>query len=149
MDARYINLFLEAFTKTLEQLGISDIKRSGMKKKSKLYVDPGVSAIVCIKGGIQGNIALSMSQDTAKNLASTMMMGMNVTVIDEIAKSAIGELAGMIAGAVSTMMVSLGVSLQISPPTVIFEYADINLSETLAIDYETRVGKIEFNIGFI
>jgi chemotaxis protein CheX len=147
MDARYINVFLDGFARTLEQLGISDIKRSGMKKKDKLYVDPGVSTIVTLRGGVQGNIALSMSQDTARNLASAMMMGMSVTVLDEIAKSAIGELAGMIAGAVSTKMVSLGVVLQISPPIVIFEYADVNLSDTIAIDYETQVGKIEFNIG--
>lgn len=149
MDAKYINLFLEAFNKTLEQFGITDIKRSNIKKKNKLYVDLDVSTVICLKGGIQGNIALSMSQDTAKKLASTMMAGMNIDVVDDMAKSAIGELFSMIAGTTSTMLISLGVPLQITPPIVLFETRDINFLETLAIDFETQLGKMEFNIGFI
>ncbi len=149
MDAKYINLFLEAFGKTLEQFGVEGIKRANIKKKGKLYVDSDVSTIILLNGGIQGNIALSMSQDTAKSLASAMMMGMDVPVFDEMARSAIGELSGMIAGTSSTMMASMGVSLQISPPMVILESCDINLHETLAVDFETKIGKIELNIGFV
>lgn len=149
MDAKHVNLFLEAFDKTLGQFGVSGIKRTNIKKKSKLYVDSEVSTIIQLSGGIQGNIVLSMPQDTAKSLASAMMMGMSVTVIDEMAKSAIGELSGMIAGTSSTMMVPLGVSLRISPPTVIFGAGEINAFETLAIEFETQIGKIEFNIGFV
>lgn len=149
MDSKYINPFLEAFSKTLEQFGVRDIKRSNIKKKSKLYVDFDVSTIICLKGGIQGNIALSMSQDTAKKLVSTMMMGINIASIDDMATSAIGELSSMIAGTTSTMLISLGVSLQISPPIVVFGTNDINFLEALAIDFETQLGNIEFNIGFI
>lgn len=148
MEAKYINPFLEAFTKTLEQLGVTDIKRIGVKKKDKLYVDLDISTVICLKGGIQGNMALSMPQDTAKKLASTMMMGMSISVIDDMAKSAIGELSSMIAGAASTMFISLGVTLQISPPIVLLEPSDINALEALAIDFETQSGKIELNIGF-
>jgi len=148
MDVRHINPFLAAFTTTLEQLSVMDIKRGNIKKKSKLYVDLDVSAIICLKGGLQGNIALSMPQDTAKKLASTMMMGMAVSVVDDMAKSAIGELSSMIAGAAATMLSSLDISLQISPPTVLLVPSDINSLEALAIDFETPVGKIELNIGF-
>ncbi len=149
MDARYVNLFIEALGKTLEQFGVVGIKRTNIKKKGNLYVDSEVSSLIQLDGGIQGNIVLSMSQDTAKSLASIMMMGMSVTVIDEIAKSAIGELSGIIAGTSSTMLVSLGISLKISPPVVIFESCNINAYETLAVDFETHLGRIEFNIGFI
>ncbi|MDF2988888.1 MAG: inhibitor of methylation [Eubacterium sp.] len=148
MDARYVNVFLEAFSLTLEQFGVKNIKRTNIKKKSKLYVDSEVSTIVLLNGGIQGNIVLSMSQDTAKGLASAMMMGMSVSVIDDLAKSAIGELSSMIAGTSSTMIVPLGVAVQISPPVVIFNACDINPLETLAVDFETQLGKIEYNIGF-
>ncbi|SNS11686.1 chemotaxis protein CheX [Anaerovirgula multivorans] len=148
MDVKYINPFLEAFTRTLEQLGVKDIKRGNVKKKSKFYVDLDVSTVICLKGGIQGNMALSMPQDTAKQLASTMMMDMAVPVIDDMVKSAIGELSSMIAGGASAMLTPLGVTLQISPPTVLLKPSDINPLETLAIDFETQSGKIEFNIGF-
>ena len=147
MDVKYINPFLAAFTSTLEQLSITDIKRGGVKKKAKLYVDLDVSTVIGIKGGIQGNMALSMSQDTAKKLASTMMMGMQVAAVDDMAKSAIGELSSMIAGSAGTMLSSLDVPFQISPPVVLLVPSDINSFETLAIDFETQLGKIELNIG--
>jgi len=149
MDAKYVNLFIEALNKTLEQFGVVGVKRTNIKKKGKLYVDSEVSSLIQLDGGIRGNIALSMSQETAKGLASAMMIGMNITIIDEIAQSAIGELSGIIAGISSTMLNSQGVSLKISPPVVIFESCDVNLYETLAIDFETQLGKIEFNIGFV
>ncbi|MDF2879121.1 MAG: inhibitor of methylation [Clostridia bacterium] len=147
MDVKYINPFLTAFTNTLEQLSITEIKRGGMKKKVKLYVDLDVSTIIGIKGGVQGNIALSMSQDTAKKLASAMMMGMPVSAVDDMVKSAIGELSSMITGTASTMLSSSGILFQMSPPTVLLSPSDINALETLAIDFETPLGKIELNIG--
>lgn len=148
MELKYINPFLEAFTKTLGQFGIVDIKRGSIKKKTKLYVDLDVTTNICIRGDIQGNFVLSMPQDTAKKIASKMIMGINMPVIDDMTKSAIGELSSIIAGTASTMLISLGLKLQVSPPIVLMEPADINLLETLAIDFETQLGKIEFNIGF-
>ncbi len=148
MEVKYINPFLEAFTKTLEQFDIKDIKRGGINKKGKLYVESGVSTVICLNGGIHGNIAISMSQETAKNVFSKMMAGISVPGVDNMVLSAIGELSSMIAGTASTMLKSLDISLQISPPVVILEPSDVNPFETLAIDFDTQLGKIEFNIGF-
>lgn len=148
MDVKYINPFLTAFTKTLEQLSITDVQRGKMNKKSKLYVDLGVSASIMLNGGLKGNMVLSMSEDTAKKLVSTMMMGMPITSIDDMAKSAIGELASMIAGSLTSQLAALEVMLQIAPPLVLVEPAEISPLETLAIDFETLLGKIELNIGF-
>lgn len=148
MDVKYINLFLEAFSTTLGQFGVTDIKRGNIKKKNNFYVDLDVSTIVTLRGGVQGNIALSMSQDTAKNLVSSMTNGMNICSFDDTAKSAIGELTSIIAGTASTMSASLGITFSISHPVVLLGFSNINSPETLAIDFETQLGKIEFNIGF-
>lgn len=148
MEVKYINPFLDAFTKTLEQLGIIDIKKGNMTKKSKFYVDSDVSAVISLKNDIQGNMALSMPENTAKKLASTMMMGMSISTIDDMAKSAIGELSSMIAGTASTMLTSAGVALLISPPDILLGPSEINSQETLSINFETSSGPIEFNIGF-
>lgn len=147
MDVKYINPFLSAFTKTLEQLSITDIQRGGINKKSKLYVDLGLSTFIFLKGNIQGNLALSMSEETAKKLASTMMMGMSVSVVDDMTKSAIGELLSMIGGTATTLLSSIDVSLQISTPSVLLGTSDINSMEAVAFDYQTSVGKIELNIS--
>lgn len=148
MDVKCINLFLEAFSKTLGQFGVTDVKRGNMKKKTNFYVDLDVSTIIVLRGGIQGNIALSMSQDTAKSLVSAMTNGMSVSSFDDTAKSAIGELTSIIAGTASTMCASSGITFNISHPVVLLGFSNVNSPETLAIDFETQLGKIEFNIGF-
>jgi chemotaxis protein CheX len=148
MDVKFINPFLVAFSKTLEQLNITDVKRGNINKKSKLHIDSAVSTVILLNGGLRGNIVLAMSEDTAKSLASTMMMGMPISALDEMTKSAIGELSSMIVGSATTLLSALDISLQISPPIILLEPADVNPLETLAIDFETPVGKIELNIGF-
>ena len=112
-----------------------------------MYLNLDLSTIVCFQGAVQGDIALSMPLGTAKSLASVMMMGMSITTIDDMAKSAIGELSSMIAGSSATKLSSFGLLTKINPPRVILENAEINSFETLAIDFETDLGKIELNIG--
>jgi chemotaxis protein CheX len=147
MDVNYINGIIEAFTVTLGQFGVSNIKRCNIQKKNKMYLNLDLSTIVCFQGAVQGDIALSMPLDTAKKLASIMMMGMNITSIDDMAKSAVGELSSMIAGSCATKFSSFGLSTKINPPRVILECAEINSYETLAIDFDTDLGKIELNVG--
>jgi chemotaxis protein CheX len=146
MDVKYINTILETFNVTLEQFGVHNIKRGNIQKKDKMYVNLDLSTIVCFEGAVQGDIALSMPLETAKRLAS-MMIGMSITSIDDMAKSAVGELSSMIAGSSATKLSSFGLSTKINPPRVILENAEINNFETLAIDFETDLGKIELNIG--
>gem|GEM_PF-2548969 len=148
MDVKYINTVLETFNVTLEQFGVHNIKRCNIQKKDKMYLNLDVSTVVCFQGAVQGDIALSMPLDTAKRLAS-MMIGMSITSIDDMAKSAVGELSSMIAGSFATKLSSFGLSTKINPPRVILENAEINNFETLAIDFETDIGKIELNIGLL
>lgn len=147
MDVKYINTILETFNITLEQFGVHNIRRCNIQKKTKMYLNLDLSTIVCFQGAVQGDIALSMPLDTAKKLVSNMMMGMNITIIDDMAKSAVGELSSMIAGSSATKFSSFGLSTTVNPPKVILENAEINCYETLAIDFETDLGKIELNIG--
>lgn len=147
MDVKYINAILETFNITLEQFGVHNIKRCNIQKKSKMYLNLDLSTIVCFQGAVQGDMALSMPLDTAKRLASIMMMGMSVNTMDDMAKSAVGELSSMIAGSSATKISSFGLSTMINPHRVILENAEINNLETIAIDFETDVGKIELNIG--
>ncbi len=147
MDVKYINTILETFNVTLEQFGVNNIKRCNIQKKNKMHVNLDVSTIICFQGAVQGDIALSMPLDTAKKLASIMMMGMSITCMDDMAKSAIGEISSMIAGASATKLSSFGLATKINPPRVILENAEINGFETIAIDFETDLGKMELNIG--
>lgn len=150
MDVKYINPFLEAVKKILESFGVSDVKRGGVRKKEIMNVDMDITSVVGLIGGIRGNIAYSLSQDTAKKIVSTMMMGMPVNEMDAIARSAIGELANMITGTASGILSENNIITDITPPSIIFGsdiYFIISSVETISIDMETQFGKIEINIG--
>lgn len=149
MDVKCINPFLDSVKSVLAQLGITDIKMSGLKKKEKMYVDLEITSIIGIVGSIKGNIAYSMSEETAKKAVS-MMMGMSIENIDEIGRSAIGELTNMITGNAATLLSNNGYITDITPPSTVFGkdmYFIISTVETITIEMFTSIGKLEVNIG--
>ncbi len=150
MDVKYINPFLQALIKILEQFGITDIKKGGLKKKDSMQVDMDITSVVGVIGHIRGNIAYSFSEDTAKKIASSMMMGMPVAEIDSIARSAIGELTNMVTGTACALLAENNELIDLTPPSLIFGkdiYFIISSVETIALDIDTRCGEIEVNIG--
>lgn len=150
MDVKCVIPFLEAVKFTLEQFGIGDVKRGGIKKKAALEISTGINSVIGIVGNIRGNVAYSMSENTAKNIVSAMMMGMPVTEIDDIGKSAIGELSNMITGHASVALSDNGYKINITPPLIMVNDCNssiVSYIETIAVEMETSAGKIEVNIG--
>lgn len=150
MDVKYILPFLDGLINILEQFGMTDIKRSGLYKKDYMAVDKDVTAIIGIVGELRGNVAYSMSQDTAKQIVSAMMMGMPVEDMNEIARSAVGELSNMVTGNASTLLSGNDINVDITPPSIVFGsgiYFIISSVDTITIDLETPAGSIEVNIG--
>ena len=68
---------------------------------------------------LRGSIVYNFSRDTARTIASTMMMGMPVPELDDMAQSAISELGNMLAANAGMLLEAQGVSMNISPPTLI------------------------------
>lgn len=150
MDAKFINPFLMALKNILESYNIEGIKRGDIKKKESMNVNMDVTAVVGLIGGVRGNVAYSLSQETAKNIVSAMMMGAPVSELDGMARSAIGELSNMVTGTASGMLAGDGAMVDITPPSIIFGkdvYLIISSIETITVDMDTPYGKIEVNIG--
>jgi chemotaxis protein CheX len=150
MDVKCVTPFLEAVKYTLEQFGVKDIRRGSIQKKEALSVGKGISSVIGIVGGIKGNVAYSMAEDTAKNIISAMMMGMPVETIDDIGKSAIGELSNMITGHASVALADNGYIINITPPVIMLNEGAgnvISFIETLEVDLETSLGRVQVNIG--
>ena len=93
MDAKLVNPFVDAFTAVMPQIGFAEPKRTKMGVKAQNAVSLGVSVIVGFTKQIRGNIVYNMSEDTAKFIASTMMMGMPIENFDDMAQSAISEMS--------------------------------------------------------
>lgn len=118
MKAEYINPFLEAFSTVVEQ--VLCVKPT----QGKVFVKDGsqksgeVAITIGVTGDLSGNIMFNFSKETGKIIASKMMMGMEVKEFDDMAKSAISELANMIAGNSTMYFSNIGVKIDITPPSM-------------------------------
>ena len=150
MDVRLINPFIGAVTGIMPQIGFSNITRKGISLKEKKFMVSGVVLTLGIVGDKKGNVVYSIDMDGAKKIASTMMMGMPVETFDEMAKSAVSELANMISGNASTAIAAKGFTIDIAPPTLIAgENVKItsNIKKNLIVPVITTVGVIKIFIS--
>jgi len=115
---RNINVFIEAFSNVMAQIGFSEIKKGNLSVKGRELRASGITVVVGIVGQIKGNIIYVIDIESAKKIASMMMMGMPVEQIDDISRSALSELTNMITANATICASKNGVSLDISTPTL-------------------------------
>lgn len=120
MDVKIVNPFIEAVADVLPQLGFKSITKQGLDIKGSNISSMGVMALVGIAGSVKGNIVYNLKLESAKKIASTMMMGMPVPELDDMAQSAISELANMLCANASIKLSNMGISTDISTPTLMF-----------------------------
>lgn len=150
MSADLINPFLNAMLSVMPQLGFQKVTTGKLTIKTDLVTSMGVTLIVGMSHQVRGNIAYNMTQDTAKEIASIMMMGMEVSGFDELAQSALAELANMITANAAVNFEKQSKVVDISPPSlVIGEQFTARLSTNKFICLETYVDSklIELNIS--
>lgn len=135
----------------MPQLGYSQIESGNLCEKDQELVHTGVNIIVGIVGGAKGNVVYSMSLETAKKIASTMMMGMPVEELDEMSKSALSELANMLTAGAATAFYNMGIKVDISTPTLLHgENISIKMSsnQVLCVQLLADDIAIEANVAF-
>ncbi len=150
MDIKYINSFINGFLNVTGMMGINGIQRTGLSKREKLRTDNDVNIIIGLVGDIQGNVVLAMHEETACKVASTMMGGMPVEKFDLMPRSALSELANMMAGNSASQLEGMGVKINITPPTLIHGRNMISLIsqvETIVVQFTGNEGPIEINIA--
>ena len=118
MDAKLVNPFIDAFTSVLPMMGFPTPSRKGMGLKSIVVDSLGVTIMVGFTRQLRGNVVYNMSEETAKHIASTMMMGMPVAALDEMAQSAICEMSNMLTATAATNLTALGYDVDISTPSL-------------------------------
>ena len=118
MDAKLVNPFIDAFISVMPQIGFPTPKRLKVYLQNKTLDSLGVMVMIGFTKQLRGNVVYNMSEDTAKFIASTMMMGMPIAEFDEMAQSAISEMANMLAANSATNLGSLDLNVDISPPSL-------------------------------
>ena len=141
MDAKLVNPFIDAFTTVMPQMGFQEPKRTKMSVKDKVAESLGVSVIVGFTKQIRGNVIYNMSEDTAKYIASTMMMGMPVESFDEMAQSAISEMSNMLTANAATNLTAMGLEVDNSTPSLsVGEKFQIKISGEQHLTVEMDLG---------
>ncbi len=151
MDVNLVNPFIDSFLSVMPELGFKEIKKQGISVKGKNIRSLGVMIMVGIVGDIKGNVVYSLTNESAKQIASIMMMGMPVTELDDMAQSALSELSNMLTANASTNFEGKGTTINISTPTLMhgsdFE-AKMNTDKVLCVSLLVDNIPIEINIAF-
>lgn len=119
MKAEYINPFISASSEMIDQVTGFKTKMGKIYVKDAPYRSESILVIIGITGGFHGSVVMSFSKATCCKIASAMMGCPLITELDEIAKSAIGELCNMILGYTSTLFSREKIIVDITPPTIL------------------------------
>lgn len=145
MKAEFINPFVSATYTVFERMGQTKVEKGKLSLTASPIHGKEINTVIGVTGTILGQVIYSMSTATALKIASTMLMGMPVEELDEIAKSAISELGNMITGNAASEMGNSGFACSITPPTL-FMGSDVLVSvkdvQILVIPLETNLGEI-------
>jgi len=148
MDVKLINPFLNSLQNVLPQLGFSKISKTGISLKEHKVRASGIVLMLGIVGDIKGNVIYSMNMDSAKFIASSMMMGMPVDELDDMAKSALSELSNMLTANASMEFSSMGTSIDISTPTMLYgDDFEVNMNQKNIISVAVSVDSATMEIG--
>jgi len=152
VNVELINPFISAAQSVLRDLSQIHTKMGKPYIKNPEYEGKVLTVIVGITGELRGQVIISLEEDIACNIASHMMMGMPVIELNDMAKSAIGELANMILGNAATIFSTRDISVDITPPNLClgsnmsFTVSD---SKTICVPLELEDGStlLELNIA--
>jgi chemotaxis protein CheX len=147
MDVKYINPFLDSFINIMPQLGINNVKRGNLSVKGRSIQSPGVIIILGIIGDVRGNVIYATSQECAMKIASTMMMGMPVVELDEMAQSAISELTNMLTANAAMSFSNEGINIDISTPTLMYGEFTATASSEKVICIEMLIEDMPFQVN--
>jgi chemotaxis protein CheX len=152
MRVEYINPFVESAFNVLKEVLNADIKRGEIYLKPTTSAIMGVAALVGLAGDVEGRVLFDMTKDTALAVSGAMN-GEKFTVLDEMAKATIQELANMITAQAVTKLHDLGFKFDLTPPALFTgENMEVssNLGEVEALIVPMELGgngKIEVNVA--
>lgn len=150
MNVEYLNPVIKASTFVISQTcGITP--SIGKPYLTQTDYDHEVFIVMLgITGRLHGQVMLVMNVKTACDIASKMMMGMEVNELNDMARSALGELMNMMMGNAMTNFSEMGILLDITPPTMM-KTKSINLnvsnSQMICVPIDYNGDTIELNIA--
>ena len=121
MDASYVNAFVQGAQRVFATVCNETPSLGRVFVKAQPYTASPVTVSVNVFGAFEGEVVYNMETEAGCFIASQLMMGMPVpTLEDEMAKSAVSELANIISGNVATIFAGKEIVVDIKPPQLRF-----------------------------
>jgi len=117
VNVDHINPFIMAAAKIFKEMCFIDAKIGKPYIKNTSTFSDNLIIMIGFTGEMKGQAMIAFANEIACDVASKMIM-MPVTELDELAKSAIGELGNMIMGNTATIFSTKGIAIDITPPTI-------------------------------
>lgn len=148
MDAKLVNPIIDAFMEVMPQMGFPMPKRLRFYLQDRTVISNGVMLIVGFTKQMEGKVIYNMTADTAKYIASTMMMGVPVTKFGELVQSALREMSNMLTARAATNFSKLGFEVDITTPELIIgEEESIKSNGAQYLMVEMELGEYTVDIA--
>lgn len=149
IKAEHLNPFLLSAKQVLQQVCNVDVQFGPISKDDFFVSGEPLFIMLGITGEITGQVCVVMGADTAKDIASRMMMGMPVDALDDMAKSALSELGNMMMGNAATLLSNNNVLIDITPPTLLVGSAILSSPEMAVIKVPLIYQDYEIQLSFL
>ncbi len=139
--------FVNSCLQTFHMFGFS-LEFVKETQESTLNSAEEITILIGLTNGLEGNIAIGLPLEVALQLVSTMLGGVEVAELDEVGKSALGEISNMLVGSTMSSL-SVGSIIEFSPPTIaIGDEVFIMISNSPASKLFFRNNEKEFHISY-
>ncbi len=150
MKVEFINPFVNSAFMVLERFGKIKANKGNLRLVPSPIEGKDVNTVVGVTGDVLGQVIYSIDSDTALKIASFMLMGMPVTELDELCKSAVSEMGNIITGNAATELSENGFICNVTPPSL-FIGKDVRVSvkdsQVLVVPIISEIGELTINIA--
>jgi chemotaxis protein CheX len=118
MRVQLVNCYVAAALDVLAKETGRPVTRGGLVLEQNPYTTEAVTAMVGVSGDLAGSLYISMSEETALGIISSML-GQATTDFGELAQSGIAELANVIGGTAGVALADAGHTTDLTPPLLL------------------------------
>lgn len=153
MDSRIANQFILASIEVFRKTGNVSLKKTGLEYfPNSQKISAGIATILGVTGDIKGQFIITLGEPFAMKVASAILMGIPVTVYDEVTESAVCELGNMIGGEASKLLHEVGLKCDITVPSIVrgkeMEIAFYPIAPMFIVHFSCEWGPIDLILSF-
>lgn len=152
LEGIYTTVFKEALTDSFNKLFKSVPEIKAEITNNKAQISRGISVVIGIIGKYSGRMILDMSNETARNMAGTMLNSSALS--DEYIVNIMGEVTNIAAGNACSLMNKTNklFGLRVAPPTIVYgesiKISKTDFDATFSVTAATTFGEVFMNVGF-